>query len=210
VTHTLSYKQLLLALYYLFADCLLMSQVFYYRTYYPTKHHRKEEVVVSASPDDYYSISHEIPNESTSLLHRTTSTSSLTISSQKNPKTRMIVRLFFVSSILLWLGLLGGSALFFYFKTVDMSQWHLSSQLLGWGSAILYCSSRIPQIMQNFRNESVEGLSLIMFVFSVVGNITYCVVSFFIYIFKDKAFIILIMLILFRVSYWNQLTQLIF
>jgi uncharacterized membrane protein YagU involved in acid resistance len=142
-----------------------MTQVFYYRKMYPSKH--IEEVVVN----DYGNI----PNESTSLLSKP-STSSLTISSDKNPQTRLIVRLFFVSSIVLWLGLLGGSGIFFITHKVDLSQWHLISQLLGWGSAILYCSSRIPQIMQNFRNESVEGLSLVMFIFSVVGNITYCVV----------------------------------
>lgn len=155
-----------------------MSQVFYYRRCYPSKKHMDEVVIVSSPEEEETGV-----NESTSLLHRTPS--SLTISSQKNPSTRLIIRLFFISSILLWLGLLGGSGLFFYYKTVDWNQWHITSQLLGWGSAILYCASRIPQIMQNFRNESVEGLSLIMFVFSVVGNITYCVVrntSLFIYV----------------------------
>ncbi|KAI9476154.1 MAG: PQ loop repeat-domain-containing protein [Benjaminiella poitrasii] len=94
-------------------------------------------------------------------------------------RTRFIIRIFVLSSVVLWVGLLGGSALFFFTpgqkNKIDLSQLHLVPQLLGWGSALLYCLSRIPQIMQNFRNESVEGLSLTMFVFSVVGNITYCV-----------------------------------
>ncbi|CAG8622222.1 7203_t:CDS:2, partial [Paraglomus occultum] len=46
-------------------------------------------------------------------------------------------------------------------------------QVLGWGSAFLYLGSRIPQIFLNFRNKSCEGLSLAMFCFSVLGNVTF-------------------------------------
>ncbi|KAF8916561.1 hypothetical protein BGZ58_005258, partial [Dissophora ornata] len=45
--------------------------------------------------------------------------------------------------------------------------------LLGWGSAILYLGSRIPQIYKNWRLKSCEGLSVMMFVFSVFGNVFY-------------------------------------
>lgn len=189
----LLFTMLLLALYYLFADCLLMGQVFYYRRGKDEKH--IEEVVVATQYDGTETIRTTVSSsssmerggqrnavdESTSLLLPTTSTSSLTVTSatkkKNNPNTRFIVRLFFVSSVILWVGLLGGSAVFFFGsgRKIDMDQLHLVPQLLGWGSAILYCASRIPQIMQNFRNESVEGLSLVMFIFSVVGNITYCV-----------------------------------
>jgi len=50
----------------------------------------------------------------------------------------------------------------------------LLGQTLGWGSAVLYLGSRIPQIIKNFKNRSCEGLSIIMFCFSVLGNATYC------------------------------------
>lgn len=169
-----------MALYYLFADCILMGQVLYYRTWY--QRDSIEEVVASGcdhSTSDL--VTHKQPSPSnddeSSPLLRTRSHYSI---SKQNHNTRTIIRLFFISSILLWVGLLVGSALFFFWpgqSKVDMSQWHLIPQLLGWGSAILYCVSRIPQIMQNFRNESVEGLSLTMFIFSVVGNLTYCVVG---------------------------------
>jgi hypothetical protein len=154
-------------------------------------HHRRSSISSSSSSSSNSNGSshnsglshhHEFTNEHTSLLFKKNSksrTSSTTIQ-QQSTSTRAIVRLFFASSILLWAGLLIGSGLFFFWpgqSKVDMSQWHLVPQLLGWGSAILYCVSRIPQIMQNFKNESVEGLSLTMFIFSVVGNITYCVVG---------------------------------
>ncbi|KAI8638042.1 PQ loop repeat-domain-containing protein [Parasitella parasitica] len=182
-----------------------MGQVFYYRTVYPQHHieevvvndygagesdlaiphHRKSTPVSSSSSSASSSSCNDFTNERTSLLstngnilNSKSHASFTTIHSPQSLNTRYVVRLFFVSSILLWTGLLVGSALYFFGpgqKKVDMSQWHLIPQLLGWGSALLYCVSRIPQIMQNFRNESVEGLSLIMFIFSVVGNITYCV-----------------------------------
>ncbi|KAI1317536.1 hypothetical protein EDD11_008230 [Mortierella claussenii] len=45
--------------------------------------------------------------------------------------------------------------------------------LLGWGSALLYLGSRLPQIYKNWRLKSCEGLSIMMFVFSVFGNVFY-------------------------------------
>lgn len=52
------------------------------------------------------------------------------------------------------------------------------SQFFGWLSAILYIGSRIPQIIKNMNTGSIEGLSISMFVFSVLGNILYCLAIF--------------------------------
>ena len=46
------------------------------------------------------------------------------------------------------------------------------AQLLGWLSALLYLSSRIPQILKN-RHTKCAGLSLALFIFAVGGNVTY-------------------------------------
>ena len=46
-------------------------------------------------------------------------------------------------------------------------------QLLGYLSAILYLGARLPQIYQNHQKQSVYGLSLLFFIFSVLGNLTY-------------------------------------
>ncbi|KAI8062630.1 PQ loop repeat-domain-containing protein [Gongronella butleri] len=45
------------------------------------------------------------------------------------------------------------------------------SQIFGWGSAILYVGSRIPQIVKNCQKQSTEGLSLGMFVCALLGNL---------------------------------------
>ncbi|CAO3568011.1 unnamed protein product [Mortierella alpina] len=42
--------------------------------------------------------------------------------------------------------------------------------ILGWGSAALYLGSRVPQIYKNWRLRSCEGLSVLMFIFSLLGN----------------------------------------
>lgn len=44
---------------------------------------------------------------------------------------------------------------------------------LSWICAILYLSSRIPQIILNYKRKSCDGLSLIMFMCAFMGNFTY-------------------------------------
>lgn len=46
-------------------------------------------------------------------------------------------------------------------------------QILGWTSAVLYLSARLPQIAKNFKTRC-EGLSPALFFFAIFGNVTYC------------------------------------
>lgn len=46
-------------------------------------------------------------------------------------------------------------------------------KFLGYLSAILYLSARIPQIYHNYRLKSTEGLSLLFFMFSTLGNVSF-------------------------------------
>jgi len=47
------------------------------------------------------------------------------------------------------------------------------AQFFGWTSAVLYIGSRAPQILKNYRKKSTDGLALHMFVFALLGNVTY-------------------------------------
>ncbi|OAK95804.1 PQ-loop-domain-containing protein [Phaeosphaeriaceae sp. SRC1lsM3a] len=47
------------------------------------------------------------------------------------------------------------------------------AQVLGYASAICYLGARIPQIIKNQREKSCEGLSLLFFILSLLGNATY-------------------------------------
>jgi len=49
----------------------------------------------------------------------------------------------------------------------------LGAQILGYFSAFCYLGARIPQIVKNWRDKSCEGLSLLFFLLSLLGNLTY-------------------------------------
>ena len=49
----------------------------------------------------------------------------------------------------------------------------LGAQILGYTSAVCYLGARIPQIVKNQRDRSCEGLSLLFFLLSLLGNFTY-------------------------------------
>lgn len=49
----------------------------------------------------------------------------------------------------------------------------LGAQILGYASAVCYLGARIPQIVKNQREKSCEGLSLLFFLLSLLGNLTY-------------------------------------
>lgn len=47
------------------------------------------------------------------------------------------------------------------------------AQILGYVSAVCYLGARLPQIYKNWREKSCEGLSLLFFLLSLLGNLTY-------------------------------------
>lgn len=49
----------------------------------------------------------------------------------------------------------------------------VGAEVLGYFSAICYLGARIPQIIKNWREKSCDGLSLLFFLLSVLGNLTY-------------------------------------
>ncbi|KAJ5257192.1 hypothetical protein N7478_013296 [Penicillium angulare] len=48
-----------------------------------------------------------------------------------------------------------------------------SGQALGYFSAVCYLGARLPQIYKNYSEKSCEGLSLLFFILSLLGNLTY-------------------------------------
>ncbi|KAK5111532.1 hypothetical protein LTR62_004827 [Meristemomyces frigidus] len=49
----------------------------------------------------------------------------------------------------------------------------LGAEILGYISAVCYLGARIPQIVKNQRERSCDGLSLLFFMLSLLGNLTY-------------------------------------
>ena len=48
-------------------------------------------------------------------------------------------------------------------------------QIFAWASLVCYLSSRLPQIIRNYQTKSVEGLSILLFIFAIIGNSTYSI-----------------------------------
>ena len=57
----------------------------------------------------------------------------------------------------------------------QFSEYYQLGMILSWICAILYLTSRIPQILLNYNNKSVKGLSISMFACAFMGNLTYAI-----------------------------------
>ncbi|KAJ2547330.1 hypothetical protein EV175_005262, partial [Coemansia sp. RSA 1933] len=72
----------------------------------------------------------------------------------------------------------------FYPQTIT----DILSQVFGYISAAMFFVAYIPQIAWNFTAQSTEGLSASMFIFTVLGNVTYCLSI--LSISTDRAFLV--------------------
>lgn len=155
---------------------ILIAQVLYYRKY-PYRKRRRS----SHSPGP----SHLSP--ATPLLNPNKAPKvPLPISNTKACKTTHIARLTVVlinsSAVIAVMisGILGFYLSRLYGPSVpsgspenDEIEISTLGQIFGWGCAVLYLGSRIPQVVKNFRRKSTEGLSLLFFLFACLGNITF-------------------------------------
>jgi solute carrier family 66 (lysosomal lysine-arginine transporter), member 1 len=49
----------------------------------------------------------------------------------------------------------------------------LAGEVIGWLTTFLYLIGRFPQIYINFKSKNVDGLSILMFIYTILGNICY-------------------------------------
>ncbi|KAJ2080505.1 hypothetical protein H4R24_003025 [Coemansia sp. RSA 988] len=75
-----------------------------------------------------------------------------------------------VLAIILGFGVGSRFALEYYPQRVT----DILSQIFGYISAALFFCAYVPQIAWNFTAQSTEGLSAVMFIFTVFGNLTFC------------------------------------
>lgn len=55
----------------------------------------------------------------------------------------------------------------------EIPEFDLWGQIFGWLCAVFYFGSRFPQLILNWRRKSVEGLSMLFFLFACLGNFMY-------------------------------------
>ncbi|GBB97971.1 hypothetical protein RclHR1_03110003 [Rhizophagus clarus] len=143
---------IILAVYYMLTDTTILLQIYYYRGR-------------SRQTDD------EIVGEIVPLINN-----SSTPESRRQARTKQ-----FLSILISLVGvcLTGVIAYIISSRTKPQEisdkdqEMLILPQIFGWASAFLYLGARVPQIILNYQNKSTEGLSLAMFCFCVLGNITY-------------------------------------
>ncbi|KAH3681087.1 hypothetical protein WICPIJ_007947 [Wickerhamomyces pijperi] len=172
-----------LALFYIVCDFILLYQVYLY------KDHTKSVDPIHLSPANplteqgIETIRHDIYgcDLDSSCCEDPESQSLLSTNNERNRKIyhnykTTILQTVFISFVLV-------SAVMGWYSSYDPDshddpsdvKWDLTSQTLGWISASLYLSSRIPQIFQNIQRQSCEGISLLFFFAAVLGNVFYVI-----------------------------------
>lgn len=49
----------------------------------------------------------------------------------------------------------------------------VAGQIIGWIASSIYIIGRVPQLYYNYKRQSVEGLSVYLYIFSILGNLCY-------------------------------------
>jgi solute carrier family 66 (lysosomal lysine-arginine transporter), member 1 len=148
----------IISAYFIIADTALIFQILYFR-----KHPEIRRLSIRSS---------RTSAESSPLLPRRTSF----VESPPATRVKIVLQYIGALAIVIAAGILG---------------WALSSEnhprgsepptkadeigpkFLGYLSAVLYLSARIPQIYHNYKLKSTEGLSLLFFMFSTLGNVSF-------------------------------------
>lgn len=156
-----------LAIWFCIADSLMIFSYVYYTRIFPSHHKRRSSRHRSGGSN------HEgQDNEGQPLLRRRSST--LTDIAMEQPYHSVFMNYILPLGFVLGAGALG------YFLSgssdspaKDDKPLDMGPQIVGYLSAFLYLGARIPQIIQNHKRRSVEGLSLLFFLLSTLGNVTY-------------------------------------
>lgn len=162
---------IILAIYYTACDCILIFQKYYYRHL-----RRTHPELYAPAPSSGTSTPALNPrdNENTPLLSafsaHSPSEKALSPALQR-AKDLLEYTLGFV--LVVGVGIIAWFAGKGIGKSGRIEEvWDTGAQIVGWISAFLYLGSRLPQLALN-RKTKCEGLSLLMFCFAVIGNVTY-------------------------------------
>lgn len=171
-----------LAVWFCIADAMMILSYFYYTRVYPKHHkvhhhghehhhhhHEHESNQVRDHEEDH---AHHHHGENAPLLRRRRSSTLTDIAIE--PEYHSI----FIKYVLPIFFVLGAGCLGYFLSDSKepeepSSNIEMGPQVVGYLSAVLYLGARIPQIIRNHQRKSVEGLSLLFFLFSTLGNITY-------------------------------------
>ncbi|RKF59002.1 putative vacuolar amino acid transporter YPQ3 [Erysiphe neolycopersici] len=174
---------IILAIYYATVDILLLSQIFYYRGF------TWSEERISNGPNESSRLLNAdnlvaVEEQGADAAHLSAAHLSPAVPFVRNTDdiiiphaaTHNTFRKFVAIVLIIFIGVLGwfltrSSAL----KNTPASPviFNPWGQTFGYICAVLYLSSRLPQLLLNYRRKSTEGISLLFFVFACIANLTY-------------------------------------
>ncbi|ODV84429.1 hypothetical protein CANARDRAFT_29279 [[Candida] arabinofermentans NRRL YB-2248] len=141
--------QMYLSCYFLFNDIVLISQYFHYLNYYDS-HPRHSLSLAPSTPTINIGIKHKLSRLSTilvSTLSNMSGTAAVPISNSDT--TQQLIS-----------------------PTANTYQ---IGVFIAWCCTFIYLSSRLPQLYKNYVRKSVDGISPLLFMFALVGNLTYSI-----------------------------------
>lgn len=80
----------------------------------------------------------------------------------------------YISTVFIVINILTGILLIVFIKT----SYDLIGMSISWVTMSLYIIGRFPQIYENYKTKTTEGLSLLMYIFTMLGNLFYIGVIF--------------------------------
>ncbi|KAF3230522.1 hypothetical protein TWF192_002568 [Orbilia oligospora] len=148
-----------LGIYFCLVDFIMLAQLIYYNHYHP----------LLPDAEAPRAIKHSGPQRRDSLSE------AFSDSSSSKEVTRNAISVFLVVFV-------GTTGWFIAWKTgawglqgdnPDTEAAPLSALILGYASSFFYLTARLPQIYTNAKRQSCSGLSILFFILSTVGNLTY-------------------------------------
>lgn len=186
-----------LAVYFCFADLILISQCLYYNVLNKRREAKRKSTVGSAGSDTEPLLRRTGTNESNIGLpgsHRRRSSGAQSRRLHATERRESLASILeegqgqgawvknTISILLICAAGAGGWAIAWrsgVWKPAPVSdpdagvEMAVGAQVLGYISAVCYLGARIPQIVKNQVERSCEGLSLLFFLLSLMGNLTY-------------------------------------
>ncbi|RKF81811.1 putative vacuolar amino acid transporter YPQ3 [Golovinomyces cichoracearum] len=179
---------IILAVYYALVDILLLSQIFYFRGFTWSDESSTSLLYGSDETSSLLSSNRPVEVAATNEPNPTSQSSAAHLSPAvpfvPDPEVALNARVVAQSTLLKVLAIscivLVGILGWFLTKSsipetsgplpITFNVW---GQTFGYMCATLYLSSRLPQLLLNYRRKSTEGISIFFFLFACLGNLAY-------------------------------------
>jgi uncharacterized protein with PQ loop repeat len=156
----------MLACYYVLIDAVLMFQCFFYKILFPP---RPQTLIPTIGTLHSHS-QHQIPVHTAA----SSSTASAPVNINRIQHNRSFQRsIFSVAVFLGFIALATGSPLHDIPDEPDTTE--LVGQIFAWICCAFYLTSRLPQILENHRRKSTQGINIALFTAALCGNSCYTI-----------------------------------